>query len=589
MPTLDWIGKKAVVNHHREVPYRLIHCDGKLSAGDPDVGNLLVQGDNLEALKALLPYYAGKVKCIYIDPPYNTGNEGWVYNDNVNSPEMKKWLGATVGKEAEDLSRHDKWLCMMYPRLRLLREFLRNDGVIMVSLDDNEIQSFRSMMDEIFGKSRFVAQFVWNTDGHTDNQFPIKINHEYIVCYAASASATKFGYVVDPNTREESNLWAGFAENSITKNGPRNPPSEILLPAGFPMQSDDAILPPTDIPSGLIRAMKVEGISSNPLKKRFPGVQFPLRLDPMVCEGGRLKKPCRVFSGWANANKLRAFIANNCQPIDEGDGDELTFHLSPTGVLYYHKTKQGSARNILSVLRNFSTTEKMRSELSDMDIAFSYPKPKELIQHLISIGTTGDDIILDSFAGSGTTGHAVLELNKLDGGKRKFILAEIDPIIAKTVTSVRLSCVVKGYDKGGDPRKPVSGLGGGFRFCKLGVPLFNEFGDIDVNVTFSDLAAHIFFSETGAPIPNKAKGDSPFVGTYKEKAVYLLFSAAEQGIAREAAGNVLTPDVLAQLPPVPDGFTGQRVVYGEGCTVSADRLKAGSVTFKQIPYQIEAN
>jgi adenine-specific DNA-methyltransferase len=137
MPVLDWIGKKAVVNHHREVPYRLLHCDKSKSAGDPNAGNLLVQGDNLEALKALLPYYAGKVKCIYIDPPYNTGNEAWVYNDNVNSPEIKAWLGKVVGKEAEDLSRHDKWLCMIYPRLRLLKEFLTEDGVIFVSIDEN--------------------------------------------------------------------------------------------------------------------------------------------------------------------------------------------------------------------------------------------------------------------------------------------------------------------------------------------------------------------------------------------------------------------------------------------------------------------
>ena len=145
MPTLDWIGKKAVINHHRQVPYRLLHCDDQLSAGDRNAGNLLVQGDNLEALKALLPYYAGQVKCIYIDPPYNTGNEGWVYNDNVNSPEIRKWLGAVVGKEAEDLSRHDKWLSMMYPRLSLLREFLREDGAIFVSIDDNEVQNLRGL------------------------------------------------------------------------------------------------------------------------------------------------------------------------------------------------------------------------------------------------------------------------------------------------------------------------------------------------------------------------------------------------------------------------------------------------------------
>src|SRR5438552_8848748 len=150
MPTLDWIGKKAVLNHHREVPFHLLKCDKSLSVGEADSGNLIVQGDNLLALKALLPYYAGKVKCIYIDPPYNTGNENWVYNDNVNSPEIRRWLGQTVGKEAEDLSRHDKWLCMMYPRLALLKEFLTEDGLIFVSTDENEHRYLYLLMDEIF-------------------------------------------------------------------------------------------------------------------------------------------------------------------------------------------------------------------------------------------------------------------------------------------------------------------------------------------------------------------------------------------------------------------------------------------------------
>jgi adenine-specific DNA-methyltransferase len=161
MPSLNWIGKEAVEHHHRDVPYRLIHCDADLSAGDPDAGNLLVQGDNLEALKALLPYYGGQVKCIYIDPPYNTGNEGWVYNDNVNSPEMKAWLGRVVGKEVEDLSRHDKWLCMMHPRLKLLRDFLREDGVIFVSIDDVSTAQLRMLLDEVFGSKNFLRQICW--------------------------------------------------------------------------------------------------------------------------------------------------------------------------------------------------------------------------------------------------------------------------------------------------------------------------------------------------------------------------------------------------------------------------------------------
>jgi site-specific DNA-methyltransferase (adenine-specific)/adenine-specific DNA-methyltransferase len=166
MPTLDWIGKKAVVNHHRQVPYRLLHCDKALSAGDgqqADAGNLLVQGDNLAALKALLPYYAGKVKCITIDPPYNTGNENWVYNDNVNSPEIRQWLGRVVGKEAEDLSRHDKWLCLMYPRFALLKDFLSEDGAIFISIDDVEIGRLRLVMNEIFGPRNLIANFVWQS------------------------------------------------------------------------------------------------------------------------------------------------------------------------------------------------------------------------------------------------------------------------------------------------------------------------------------------------------------------------------------------------------------------------------------------
>jgi len=183
MPTLDWIGKKAVVNHHRDVPYRLLNCDKSKSVGDPDAGNLLVEGDNLEALKALLPYYAGKVKCIFIDPPYNTGNEGWIYNDNVSSPEIKAWLGSVVGKEAEDLSRHDKWLCMMYPRLRLLKEFLRDDGSIWISIDDNEAHSLKLICDEIFGRQNFIANIVWQSRYSRSNDAVISLSNNHVFAY----------------------------------------------------------------------------------------------------------------------------------------------------------------------------------------------------------------------------------------------------------------------------------------------------------------------------------------------------------------------------------------------------------------------
>ena len=181
MPTLNWIGKDAVLNHHREVPYRLLKCEGDLSHGDPGSGNLLVEGDNLEALKALLPYYKGRVKCIYIDPPYNTGEEDWSYNDNVNSPQMRKWLGQVVGKE--DLDRHDRWLCMIWPRLCLLKEFLRQDGAIFISIDENEIAHLRMLLDAIFGAKNLIAEMIWEKSRKNDARF-ISVGHEYVVVYA---------------------------------------------------------------------------------------------------------------------------------------------------------------------------------------------------------------------------------------------------------------------------------------------------------------------------------------------------------------------------------------------------------------------
>lgn len=224
MPTLNWIGKDAVVQHHRDVPYRLIHCNGRLSAGDPEAGNLIVEGDNLQALKALLPYYAGKVKCIYIDPPYNTGNTdvtrgGWRYNDNVDSPAMRKWLGQIVGDELQDLSRHDKWLCMMFPRLRLLCEFLAENGVIFISADDNEIYSLRLLANEIFGPRKWVGTIVWKnaTDNNPTN---IAVEHEYVICFARNKEALEPVWSTSTNWRRQ-NLYCSARRRGRC---PRIPP-----------------------------------------------------------------------------------------------------------------------------------------------------------------------------------------------------------------------------------------------------------------------------------------------------------------------------------------------------------------------------
>lgn len=424
MPVLQFKGKTAVESYHHTVPHHILEFDGKLSVlgkGEkPNMdSNLIIEGDNLLALKALLPTHAGQIKCIYIDPPYNTGDEGWIFRDNLTQPQFKEWIGKEVGREGEDATRHDKWCCMMYPRLHLLKELLSNDGAIFISIDDNEVYHLRMIMNEIFGEENFIAQFTWNTEGHTDNQFHVKVNHEYVILYAKNSSKVSLGHVVDPSTRKESNLWKGFAENSITKNGPGNPPSEIKLPVGFPCTTDVIDLEPSTAPAQFFAQVESQGFITREMTKKF-SITYPIRKDRMICKEAKLFKECRVYSGWANVNKLKAFIQNQCQPVQDDDGF-LTFYLSERGVIYYKKQRE-KARNILSVLRNMGTTEQMRSELERMGIVSQYPKPKELIKYLIKIGLDDGGIVLDSFAGSGTTGHSVLELNKEDGGNRRFIL-----------------------------------------------------------------------------------------------------------------------------------------------------------------------
>ncbi len=577
MPTLDWIGKKAVVKHHKEVPYRLLEPVAESSCGDPNSGNLIVQGDNLHALKALLPRYAGQVKCIYIDPPYNTGNEDWVYNDNVNSPEIKKWLGEVVGKEAEDLSRHDKWLCMIYPRLLLLKQFLRDDGIIFVSMDDNEAAGLRLVMDELFGRRNFIASFIWNTEGHTDNQFHVKVNHEYVLAYAAKNERLQLGNVVDPNTREESNLWKGYAENSITKNGPANPPSDVLLPIGFPSEEMELDLPATEVTDDFYTDIESAKYTSSQLKEKHD-VEFPIRKDSMRIIEGKLERPCRVYSGWANVNKLKQFIANGCVPIIEEDGNELSFFLRGKGVIYYRRVRH-EASNIVSVLRGFGTTEQMRSELMSMGLSFKYPKPKELIKYLIRVAGDSSAIIMDSFAGSGTTGHAVMELNKEDSGNRNFILIEMDEQIAKSITASRLKNISSGYTN--NKAKHVQGLGAGFQFCHLSdEPLFDAQGQIRSDVTFAQLAEFVWFAETGSGFSGNAT--TPLLGVHDGRAVYLLYN----GILKDRSvngGNVLTTPVFDVLPK----FDGPKVIYAAACRLGQARLDKLGIQFKQTPYALE--
>jgi len=540
MPTLDWIGKQAVVNHDKEVPYRLLHCDPKQSAGNPDTGNLIVQGDNLNALKALLPYYAGKVKCIYIDPPYNTGNEGWVYNDNVNAPEIKQWLGKTVGKEAEDLSRHDKWLCMMYPRLKLLKEFLSEDGVIFVSIDDNELQHLRLILDDVFRGSNFVSNVIWQKIFSTKNSArQFSDSHDHVVVYAKSAAT----WIPNPLPRTE----AQDKRYKNPDNDPRGPwTSGDCSARNFYGDGTYAIT----CPSGRVIAGPPKGMYWRFSKEKF----------------AQLDEENRIWWGknGNNVPRLKRFLS---------------------------EVKGGTTPDTIWLHKQVGNTQEAKKELlahiefEDSRSVFITPKPTRLIKRILQIATDPDSLILDSFAGSGTTMHAVMQLNREDGGNRRCIMVEMEQDIATKVTAERIRRVM-------EQEAPGKREDEGFRYCTLGDPLFAADGTIADKVKYRDLAHHIFFTETGRPLPKSRNVRGPHLGDDGDPAaggrsIYLLYNGV-MGDKTVDGGNVLTRKTLAKCGGDTAG-SGPRVIYGEGCRLSDATLRRLGVTFKQLPYDLKVS
>jgi len=566
MPILNWIGKEVVVNHDKDVPFRLLKKNKSKSVSDSE--NLIIEGDNLEALKALLPHYQNKIKCIYIDPPYNTGKEKWKYNDNVNSPIIRKWLNEQE-VNVEDLNRHDKWLCMMYPRLKILRELLSEDGLIFVSIGDDEVQSLKIILNDIFGSENFIVQFVWNTEGSTDNQLEVKIVHEYVILFSKNKLLKKnaFGSVIAPDI-EGGKLFKKEIENTAVKNGKANPASEILLPKNFPSEIDNLSLPKSKIPKEFFKKIEKMNYISRELTQEF-NVHYPIRNNPMIIENFKLKKDCRIFSGWANLNKLKQFIKNNFKPIKDIDGD-LSFFISKKGVLTYKKERK-NPQHILSVIRNVGTTTTASNHLEDMGIDFDYPKPVDLITYIIKMGTKKDSIVLDSFAGSGTTGESILQLNKEDNGNRKFILVELESEISKNITSERIKKIIQGY-KTKKNNKKISGLGGGFQYAVLDKRLFNSDGRINETCTFEELASYIYFTETKTILDTK-KINKTLLGIYNDTEYHLIFD----GFGK----NNLDRKFLTSLDQ-----DKNKVIYADKCNLDDNTLEKYNTVFKQIPYEV---
>ena len=553
MPTLNWIGKAAVQQHHTRVPVRLLESVPALSCGDAGSGNLIVQGDNLHALKALLPRYAGQVKCIYIDPPYNTGNEGWVYNDNVNSPEIRKWLGEVVGKEGETLDRHDRWLCMMYPRLVLLRQFLREDGFIFVSLDDNEIASFKMLLEEIFGEKNFVAQIIIEANRRGQTYKQISKTHEYLLCFQKSDSAALNEIQTSGENLDKSDEFGAFSPREL-----RN---------------------------------------RNPKFGRFnrPNLFYPIYIDPSPANSrGEHAVSTVPLPGFIKTVPLNSQGVESCWRWGAPKLEEAC--VTGTRIVFASQTRTGEWRifekyrkEAVKAKTIWADTEFISEQgtyvLGEMGLAndFQFPKPPELIRRCIQLASNSGDLIMDSFAGSGTTAHAVLKQNAADGGNRRFILVEMDANIASTVTAERVRRAAQGYTtpKG----EEVAGLGGGFQFCRLSrEPLFDASGQVREDVTFAQLAEFVWFKETGTGFAGFPGGTaSPLLGVHEGRAVYLLYN----GILKElkagiGEGNILTEEVFSALPP----FAGAKIIYAAAERMGKS-LEHERITFKQTPYELE--
>lgn len=559
MPTLHWIGKEKVVNHHQDVQYRILdHSYGfsssskKLQDVETGSGNKIIHGDNLEALKSLLPQYEGQIKCIYIDPPYNTGKENWRYNDNVNHPQIRQWLNKIVGKEGDDLTRHDKWLCMMYPRLKLLRKLLADDGVIFISIDDNEQANLRLICDEIFGAKNLFAQFTWRSEGNFDNQAKAKIVHEYVLAYFKNIQNVGLPKAIDPSVPKKSKIFKKEIRNTIVKNGRKNPASLIKLPVGFPAKFEN----------GTIQARNNA---------------FPHYTNDVVVENFRTVNEVEIYSGWSSKDLFEEFIKNGYSDITDQKGQNTTFELLDSGTIEMVKGRQNPS-HVISILQGLGSTQNMSNELKRMGIAFDYPKPVQLIEYLLGMYSDDNSIILDAFAGSGTTGHAVLNMNAIKGN-RKFILIQIDEFdkegnlidVINEITVKRIKAVINGYSD-------VEGTGGAFDFYELGIPLFKEDENINEDVSEEKIREYVYYSETKQPLKTtdkkEQKDNKYFLDKFNETAYYFVYEKE----------NLTTLD--NEFLPTVKTRAGQYVIYADNCLLDKAFMQKKNIIFKKIPRDI---
>lgn len=600
MPSLNWIGKDKVINYHQKVPYRVLERQYSFDVNgqfEEDNGskNMIIHGDNLEALKSLLPHYEGRVKCIYIDPPYNTGNENWVYNDNVNDPRIRKWLGEVVGPVGEDLSRHDKWLCMMYPRLKLLQKLLSNDGAIFISIDDNEQTNLKLICEEIFGSNNYVATVtvIVKPEGRRYGFFAK--THESLLIFAKDYNFLSLNEIeVEGANYEFYDSKGGFNLKGLRN---RN-----------------------------VRAFNAQN---------RPNLRYPFYVDISSPDENKL---CKVYTTpQANCTEVWASTIDGKQSVWRWGKEKATVQQKDLVAyrgndhkirIFQKERKLTQTAKTVWFNKNFYSNigTKEISEILGKSI-FDFPKPLNLIEQILGIGCDNNSIVLDSFAGSGTTAHAVLDMNKKDGGDRKFILVEMGNY-ADGITAERVKRVIDGYssdrkdivfdkkitasnlvngpeivneakaaaaeakDKYDAVSRPkmingdlqvigtkkasrkVDGTGGSFSYYELGEPLLLENHMLNENVSTDKIREYVFYMETHQMI-GATSANEPFLLGIKDGTAYYFYYVKQK----------VTSLNYAFLKTI-KSKSADRIIYADCCLLSEEELQRFSITFKKIPRDI---
>ena len=554
MSSINFKGKNAVWNHHLSVPYQILEKDNTLSLkGKNENENLIIEADNLIALKSLLPKYQGRIRCIYIDPPYNIGNGGWIYNDKANSPLIKDWIGKVVDKE--DLTRHDKWLCMMTPRLKLLYELLCNDGVIFISIDDNELHHLKQLMDEIFTEENFIGNIVVkSTPGGRQSSKNIALMGDYILAYGKSGDTCLLGL---PLTQKQLDQYKRSDEKGKFL-------TERLRQHGVAERREDV--------SSLYFPIYYNEKNNDISTTKKPG--YDIEVLPILPEGG----DGRWIWSKEKVEKDKAFI--EIRKVKRAGK-----YIYDAFFIKYLKGDLRSKMSSIWTEKDFRTEvgTKELKELFGNEKIFPYPKPMNTIFRLLVSSTSSSDIILDSFAGSGTTAHAVLELNKVDDGNRKFILVQLPEKIEKKqpaykagfryiheITRERVKRVIE-RDK----------LGVGFSYMTLG-PQIDADSILSGSLpTYKEFAKYVYYLATGKTMDDEKSINEKdyFVGKINGESVYLIYEKNNEklknlAITLDWANNINNKD------------NGKKIVYAPACFLDEEYLEKFNISFVSIPYNL---